>query len=225
MKFHRYILLCSVTAFIGFNSPIVIHANDTAVRPVSVTGSDTENSIKTPVVNLYRILSQLQQSKQTPAEKGMTALRKVLNDSYDFSSILSSTVGYRYDSYSEAEKEQLLQAFTNYTVARYYSSFAKEKGTGFKILPNVKNATTNDDKIIKTRVGDASDMGSATEINYLLRKTPQGWKIVDVLLNGHISQIAIQHGDFSSTLAKGGSQGLIEMLNKKTQSFMSKNNS
>lgn len=225
MKPFRFILLCSATAFLSFSALPAVYANDTATSQGSASASDTDNTIKAPVVNLYRVLNQLQQPKQANVEKEIADLKKALNDAYDFPSVLSSTVGYRYNSFSTAEKEQLLQAFENYTAARYYSSFAKEKGTGFQILPAIKNASTNNDKIIKTKVGDASDMGSATEISYLIRKTDQGWKIVDVLLNGHISQVAVQHGDFSSTLAKGGSEGLIEMLNKKTKSFTSKNNS
>ncbi len=224
MKLYRFILLSNLTAFVGFNSSITLHAKNTAIPAVSSSAVDSETSIKAPVINLYRILSQLQHTQQTNPDQEITTLKRILTNCYDFPSILSSTIGYRYDSFSANEKEQLLQAFKEYTAARYYSSFAKEKGTAFQILPNIKNASTTGDKIIKTKVGDENDMGSATEINYLLRKTPQGWKIVDVLLNGHISQIAVQHGDFSSTLAKNGSQGLIEILNKKTQSFKVKNN-
>lgn len=224
MKSHRFIFLYGLASFIGLSSAAGAYAQHTQKQtpPSTYTSSNTENNVKTPVVNLYRILSNLQQLSHESTEQKISALTQVLEASYDFPTILSSTVGYRYNSFSAQEKEQLLKAFKAYTVARYYSSFGKDKGTGFKILPNIKAAPTNNDQIVSTKIGDAKDMASATEINYLLRQTPQGWKIVDVLLNGHISQVAVQHGDFSSSLAKNGSQGLIDMLNKKTQSFSAK---
>lgn len=225
MKLYRFILLCGFASLINLSSTVGSHAQPIQTKnqkaPVHAL-SDTENEVKLPVINLYRALSNLQQPSHENVEQKLATLKKVLEKSYDFPTILSSTVGYRYNSFTPQEKEQLLEAFKAYTIARYYSSFGKEKGTGFKILPTIKKAPTNNDQIVKTKIGDANDMGSATEINYLLQHTPQGWKIVDVLLNGHISQIAVQHGDFSASLAKNGSQGLIEMLNKKTQAFSAK---
>lgn len=224
MKFQRLAFLCSFTALMGLSAYTAGHAQNTAQSISSTTGAtDTQNSvIKKPVVTLYRTLNTIQQPTIKSMDQKISMLRKALEESYDFPAILSTTIGYRYNSFNEQEKTQLLTAFKNYTAARYLSSFGKEKGTGFQILSGIKDAPTGNAKLIDTKIGDADDMGSATEINYLVKETPQGWKIIDVLLNGHISQVAIQHGDFSSTLAKGGSQELIDMLNKKTQSFSAK---
>ncbi len=46
-----------------------------------------------------------------------------------------------------------------------------------------------------------------------------GWQVVDVLLNGNISQVAVQRADFSSSLSSGDATPLIDSLRKKTQAF------
>jgi phospholipid transport system substrate-binding protein len=41
------------------------------------------------------------------------------------------------------------------------------------------------------------------------------WKIVDVLLDGSISRVAVQRSDFRHILANGGSDALVSNLQKK----------
>ena len=38
------------------------------------------------------------------------------------------------------------------------------------------------------------------------------WKIVDIYLNGTISQVALKRSDFSATVASSGAQGLVKKL-------------
>lgn len=220
MKPNHLVLLYGLMAFTGLSPVITTHAQGKQAHPSAPLKSGTQNdAIKNPVVNLYQALNTLQKSSHETMEHKLAALTAVIENSYDLPVILNNTVGYRYGTFTPQEKDSLLKAFKAYTVARYYASFGKEQGTGFSILPEVKPAPVQGNQIVSTKIGDASDMSSATKINYLVQKTPQGWKIVDVLLNGNISQIAIQHSEFNDSLAKSGSQGLIDMLNKKTQTL------
>ena len=215
MKLRYFFLLCGFTALSGASTQVL--AQTLSKQPIASTPStNAQSASKEPVVKLYQALSAIQKSsKNSPAQR-TALLNQALDVSYDFPAIISKTVGYRYETFTPQEKEAVLTAFKNYTTARYLSSFANSSDTQFKISPDVKTAPSGTNQIISTTVGSGSD---ATQINYIVHKTPQGWRIIDVLLNGNISQTAIQRGDFSSTLAKGGSQALVEMLNKKTQSF------
>lgn len=215
MKLQHVFLLCGFTALSGI--AIQAHAQTQHEQPVgSVSASNMQSAIKEPVVRLYQALNAIQQSSKNTTAQHSAILNQALDSSYDFPAIIEKTVGYRYNSFTPQEKANVLAAFKEYTVARYLSSFADDTDTKFKISPTIKAGNIANQQIVTTTVGSGSE---ATQIDYIIHNTPQGWRIIDVLLNGNISQTAIQRGDFSSTLAKGGSQSLVKMLNQKTQSF------
>ena len=67
--------------------------------------------------------------------------------------------------------------------------------------------------IIGTRLVLRDD--APVELNYLLRATPAGWKIVDVYLAGTISELARRRAEFSSIIQTQGVDGLIALLKTK----------
>ena len=85
------------------------------------------------------------------------------------------------------------------------------------MLPGTRPSAYGTDRIVQTQISSAG--GAPTEVDYVMRQFPQGWQAVDVLLDGHISQVAVQRSDFGSTLSSGNATPLIESLKKKTQSF------
>ena len=56
---------------------------------------------------------------------------------------------------------------------------------------------------------------SPVEIDYVMRQTAAGWKAVDVLSDGSISQVAVQRSDFRGLLASGGAPALQAGLQRK----------
>jgi phospholipid transport system substrate-binding protein len=59
--------------------------------------------------------------------------------------------------------------------------------------------------------------GEPVELNYLFRKTADGWKVIDVYLAGAISQLTQMRSEFSEPLQKGGVDALIQQLDQKVK--------
>jgi len=57
--------------------------------------------------------------------------------------------------------------------------------------------------------------GTPVRLDYVMRRGPQGWRAVDVLLDGSISRVAVQRSDFRSLITQGDAGALIASLNKK----------
>ena len=57
--------------------------------------------------------------------------------------------------------------------------------------------------------------GTPTDVNYVVHQGPLGWQATDVLLDGTISQVAVQRSDFTAQLNQGGAPALIAGLKKK----------
>jgi phospholipid transport system substrate-binding protein len=58
--------------------------------------------------------------------------------------------------------------------------------------------------------------GRTVTINYLVR----GGRVIDVYLNGAISDLATRRDEFSSILASGGADALIKRLRERTQKLL-----
>jgi hypothetical protein len=48
------------------------------------------------------------------------------------------------------------------------------------------------------------------------RRTPAGWKVVDVLADGSISRVATERSDFRGPPSSGGGEALLVSLQRKT---------
>jgi phospholipid transport system substrate-binding protein len=54
-----------------------------------------------------------------------------------------------------------------------------------------------------------------TRLDYVMREVDGGWHVVDVLLDGSISRVAVTRSDFRALLAEGGAARLIASLRAK----------
>jgi phospholipid transport system substrate-binding protein len=50
----------------------------------------------------------------------------------------------------------------------------------------------------------------------------RGGRVIDVYLNGTISDLATRRDEFASIIASGGADGLIKRLQDRTQALLSK---
>jgi len=62
----------------------------------------------------------------------------------------------------------------------------------------------------------APKTGDSTEIDYVMREIDGHWKVVDVLYDGTVSQVAVRRSEFGSIFRGKGLAGLIEVIEKQT---------
>ncbi|GBQ51751.1 toluene transporter auxiliary component Ttg1D [Acetobacter ghanensis DSM 18895] len=186
--------------------------------PAAFAQSAPNSPVIAPVQTLYKALDQIVQSHGSFAERSQIVAAAV-DQSYNLEAVLKASIGPRYAGLSADEKQKLLVAFKDYTVARYVSNFKPGADVKFTIQPTVTDAPIGGNKIVVTDLG-ASDGSTPTEVSYIMNNAGGSWKIVDVLLSdARISQTAAQRADFSSTLTSGGVSGLISVLERKAQAY------
>ena len=106
---------------------------------------------------------------------------------------------------------RLLKAFRRFTVATYVANFDKYDGERFQVLPGSR--ASGADRIVKTEI--VSGNGDHIRLDYLMRDGGGTWRIVNVLLDGSISRVAVQRSDFRKILAGGDADALIASLHRK----------
>ncbi len=95
-------------------------------------------------------------------------------------------------------------------VANYASQFDGFSGERFEILQTIDRAPA--DKLVKTHLVQAN--GKAVALDYLMRNSGGAWKVVDVYLDGTISELASRRAEFSAILRSGGPDALIKSLRR-----------
>jgi phospholipid transport system substrate-binding protein len=134
---------------------------------------------------------------------------------FDLPQILKTSIGTRWSSLPVPQQIELTEVFRRYTVGSYVANFNGFSGEKFEILP--KTRAVGGDQVVETRI--VSPGGDTTRIDYVMRKGPEGWKAVDVLLDGSISRVAVQRSDFRALLGAGDATRLIASLRTKTEAL------
>ena len=156
------------------------------------------------------LLASMKAGKATPFPQRFNALAPVVDRAFDLPAILQASVGLKWASLPPARQQELQTVFRQFTIARYASNF--DSFNGEKIEPVNESRSIGADQVVATRIVPAG--GDPTRIDYVMRRTPSGWKAVDILLAGSISQVAVQRSDFRSLVGEDGG-ALLASLKKK----------
>ena len=166
-----------------------------------------------PIAALNRgLLNAMRAGKATPFPQRFATLAPLVEGAFDVPGILQASVGPRWAALPPAQQSQLLDVFRRFTVASYVANFDNFNGEKLEVLP--VSRPVGADQVVATQIVPSS--GTPTRIDYVMRRTPQGWRAVDVLLNGSISRVAVQRSDFRSLLGSGDAGALIQSLQRKT---------
>ena len=160
---------------------------------------------------LDALLKSMKAGDSAPFPQRYKALAPAVEAAFDIPATLQAAVGPRWSSFTAAQQAPLLDAFRTFTIARYVENFDGFGGEKLEVLPGARQSGA--DQIIPTHIVPAR--GDTVRIDYVMRQTPQGWRAVDVLLNGTISQVAVQRSDFRALIASGGPEALTASLREK----------
>ena len=149
-------------------------------------------------------------SKQSFLQR-YNALAPVVDRAFEISATLQAAVGPRWAGIDPAQQAMLLDVFRKFTIGRYADNFSEYNGEKLELLPEVRSV--GEDQVVATRI--LPNNGEPVKIDYVMRRGPSGWRAVDVLLNGSISQVAVQRSDFRALIGPGDATRLIESLKKK----------
>ena len=152
----------------------------------------------------------MQDGKKTPFAQRYSTLAPVVQQTFDLDTILETSVGPKWQTFSPTDQQDIRAEFLKFTVASYLSNFTSYNGERFEILPETRAIGT--EQVVSTRIIPTS--GDSARIDYVMKQGPAGWRAVDVLLDGSISRIAVQRSDFRSVV-EGGPAALVESLRRK----------
>jgi phospholipid transport system substrate-binding protein len=145
-------------------------------------------------------------------------LAPTIRATFDFPLMTRLMVGVQWSSLPPGQQQQLIDAFSAFSIATYANRFDDYSGEQF-IVEDEPLKLANGDEIVKSQL--VPQTGDKVELDYLMRRSDAGWKAIDVYLSGTVSELATRRSEFSSVLRRGGASALVEALQRKVQELSS----
>jgi len=178
----------------------------TAVARADDTGA-------TAVVNRLNaaLLDAMKQGEAAGYQGRFDRLAPVMRQVFDFDLMAEKSLGNEWKSLSAADQARWRDLFSEFTIANYAANFDRFTGQRFDVLG--EDASVNDTRLVKTKV--VSPGTNDVELTYRLQKTDGAWRIIDVYLNGTVSELALRRADYSSLLQRDGFDALATVVRGK----------
>jgi phospholipid transport system substrate-binding protein len=144
-------------------------------------------------------------------------LKPVLESSYQFPLMARVAAGRAWGELSAEQRVQLVELFARMSMATYAARFDGYGGERFEIVG--ETPAPRDGVVVESRIVRPAD--DPVGLHYVLRQFDEGWRIVDVLLDGKFSELARQRAEFSAVLRDGGFPALAASLERRIQELES----
>ncbi len=173
------------------------------------------------IESLHNVLLQAMKAGPSATVEARYALLKPKLDAiYDFRRMIEVAAGSTWANTDAATQNKLADAFARFSVMTYASRFSSFAGEEFRITgerPGARDTVLVDTEIDRGANAQLAPGENRTvAISYVMAKTDDGWRIIDVILDQSISELALRRSEYSRTLRSGGADQLIEVLNKKS---------
>ena len=138
-----------------------------------------------------------------------------ITSAFDIGTMTRLATGPAWSKFSGAQQAAVRDAFARFLVADYAHQVTDYSGESFVVDPQTSAEARGGGEIVKTKLLQPG--GRTVQINYLVR----GGRIIDVYLNGTVSDLATRRDEFASILSGGGgADALVKTLRERTASLL-----
>jgi phospholipid transport system substrate-binding protein len=138
-----------------------------------------------------------------------------ITSAFDIPTMTRLATGSAWSSFSGAQQAAVRDAFAHFLVADYAHAVSDYSGESFVVDPQASPESRGGGELVKTQLVQPG--GRTVQINYLVR----GGRVVDVYLNGTVSDLATRRDEFASILAGGGgADALVKTLRERTATLL-----
>jgi len=173
-----------------------------------------EDSAAAQVVSqLHRTFESVLREAETLGYEGRRErLEPAIERTFDSEFMARAVIGRQWKKLSEEDQRRWVKSFRAFSVANYASRLDHDAGQSFETLG--EKPGQNETVFVLTRVVEPG--AEDVELNYRLRETESGWKVIDLYAKGTVSELALRRSEYSSVLKEEGFEALLTMLDGKT---------
>jgi phospholipid transport system substrate-binding protein len=189
----------------------VVAAMLVAMPLFAATDAEAEALVKRTADDTLRTL----QARRSELSGNPTAIYNLVGSKlaphFDFELITRSAVGRDWSKASAAQRRELVSSFRELLISTYAKSLAKYSGEKVVYKP-ARAGTRAGTVVVPTEV--QAPGSTSIPIDYRMHKESGSWKVYDLVID-NVSMISSYRGQFRSTIARSGIDGLISELQSK----------
>jgi phospholipid transport system substrate-binding protein len=183
-----------------------------AETPPAGTAAPDDAAAAQAIERLHEVLLGVMKEADALGFPGrLERIRPVLIDLYDFPFMAEKSVGLGWRQLDEAARGRLVDAFSRLAIATYAARFDRHDGARFETL-GVQPAS-HGTVLVKTRIVRTS--GETVALDYRMRAEDGRWRIIDVFMNGTVSELALRRSEYSGVLKREGFDALLQAIEQK----------
>lgn len=187
-----------------------------AVAPTT-SAADPVDPAVAPVKTFYdALLDAMKRASRLSVEARYQRLDAPVRAFFDLPAMARIAVGPAWTSTSADDRAELLAQFARMTIATYASRFDGYSGERFDVKP--ASEPRGENRVVHTGLVQAN--GEVVALDYLSHSTLEGWKVIDVYLNGTISELATRRSEFTAILRSGGAAALVASLRQRADKLL-----
>jgi len=137
---------------------------------------------------------------------------------FDFTRMTALAMGPNWRKATPEQQKLLVEQFRTLLVRTYSTALSAYRNQVIDVKP--PRAQPNDTEVVLRSEVKQSGAEPVT-IDYSMAKTPDGWKVYDVAVNG-ASLVTTYRDTFATEVRNGGIDGLIKSLSAKNQQLAAK---
>jgi phospholipid transport system substrate-binding protein len=169
------------------------------------------NSPRAVVEDFHTVLLQIMKQAEALRVQGRyDQLLPRIQQAFDLPLMIRVAAGAPWRQATPQQQTALISAFTRMSAGTYASRFTGFSGQQFVTVG--ERPGPRGTKLVETQI--VSPGGDPVTLTYVTRANQGDWRIVDVLLTGGISELAVRRSEYRRVLAKRGAAGLIDDLNR-----------
>jgi phospholipid transport system substrate-binding protein len=197
----------------GLRSGVALAAEPTPAPATGTTAAavptdDPGKLVKATAEGMLKDLDANRAEYRKDPSKVNALVDKWLLPHFDTAYSARLVLGKHYRDATEEQRKRFVDAFYQSLLRNYSSALANFTSDRMKILPA---QISGDNATVRTEI--KRDNGERIPVNYSLRKTPDGWKAWDVVIEG-ISYVKSFREDFGAEIDQKGLDAVIQRIEK-----------
>lgn len=181
-------------------------------------GAETDDAPEKAIDGLHAVLLDVMKNATTLGYEGRARkLAPAIPRFYDVPFMAEKSIGRYWGKATPDERKRFLDTFLRFMVANYAGQFDGYSGQHFETLS--EEPARMDTVLVKSRLVDPK--GDDVDLNYRMHKVDGAWKVIDVYLDGTVSELALRRSEFSGIVKRENFDALIAAIDARIEKLAS----
>jgi phospholipid transport system substrate-binding protein len=170
--------------------------------------------LKAQIDRVLKALEDPEMKKEARARERRGAVRKIAEETFDFTETARRSLGRHWSTRSAAERDEFVRLFTDLLERSYLTKIEVYGGEKVQYLGDTIDG---DNAMVKTKI--IAKGGTEIPVDYRMLKRGDRWLVYDVVIEG-VSLVSNYRTQFNKIIQTSSYQELVKKMKTKQEEFL-----